>query len=347
MSTASESLRQKVRARLDCLAKPSGSLGDLEEIALRFAEIRGQELPSSQRRGMYVFCGDHGVTAEGVSPYPSSVTQQMMRNFVAGGAAVNVLCRHIGASTVIVDAGVAGPPVPGVVDCKVARGTRNFTREPAMTRQQAEAALLAGREMALQAAASLDLAGVGEMGIGNTTCASALLCAFTGLDPSAAAGTGTGVDAAGLARKISAITRALELHGPDPKDAVGVLAALGGLEIAAIAGFLLEASARRLPVVLDGFPCCVAALAARAISSDALNTAFFGHLSAERGHAFLLECLRARPLLSFGMRLGEGTGAALAMGIIDAAVRLYREMATFDEAAVDRTVSGQAVSGAG
>jgi nicotinate-nucleotide--dimethylbenzimidazole phosphoribosyltransferase len=270
----------------------------------------------------------------------------MMRNFAAGGAAVNVLCRRIDIEPVIVDAGVDGAPIPGVVDRKVARGTRNFTKEPAMTRQQAEAAIQVGREMAEQAASRLDLVGLGEMGIGNTTCAAALLSVFTGLHPSAAAGTGTGLDEEGLARKVSAVLRAMELHRPDPKDPVGVLAAVGGLEIAAIAGFLLEASARRLPVVLDGFPCSAAALVARAISSDALNTAFFGHLSAERGHAFLLEALGARPLLSLRMRLGEGTGAALAMGIIDAAVCLYREMATFEEAAVHRSVSAPAVSGA-
>lgn len=338
MSIRSEELEQKVRARLDSLTKPRGSLGELEEIALRVALIRGEELPSTTRRGMYVFCGDHGVTAEGVSPYPSSVTQQMVRNFLAGGAAINVLCRTFDIQPVIVDVGVRGIAVPGVVDRRIAEGTGNFVREAAMSREQANAALEAGRESAREAAGRFDIAGLGEMGIGNTTAAAALLSVFTGLHPAAASGIGTGLDDAGVSRKVAAITHALERHRPDPGDPVGVLTAVGGLEIAAIAGFITEAAVQRLPVVLDGFPCCAAALVARALAHNALDTAFFGHLSSERGHAFLLESLGVRPMLSFGMRLGEGTGAALAMTIIDAAVRLYREMATFEEAAVSRDV---------
>jgi nicotinate-nucleotide--dimethylbenzimidazole phosphoribosyltransferase len=342
MSISSELLAETVRARLDSLTKPPGSLGQLEQIALKFALIRGMEMPSSARKGLYIFCGDHGVTAEGVSRYPSSVTRQMTCNFASGGGAINVLCRRNEIQPVIVDVGVSGPAVPGVLDRKIAPGTRNLRREPAMSRLEAEAALQIGRELAVHAAEKFDMAGVGEMGIGNTTSAAALLSAFTGLHPSGAVGSGTGMNAEGMSRKADVIGAALTLHRPDPKDAVGVLAAVGGFEIAAITGFILGASTHRLPVVLDGFPCCSAALAARAISPDALSTAFFGHLSAERGHAFLLEWLNAEPLLSLGMRLGEGTGAALAIGIIDAAVLLYREMATFEEAAIDGSEASEA-----
>jgi nicotinate-nucleotide--dimethylbenzimidazole phosphoribosyltransferase len=205
-----------------------------------------------------------------------------------------------------------------------------------MTREQAQRSIDAGFTQAADAAINCDLAGLGEMGIGNTTSASALLSAFTGADPSQTVGAGTGADTAGLARKADAIRRALELHQPDPSDGLGVLAAVGGFEIGAMAGFILGAAKHRLPIVLDGFPCCAAALVARAISGDALDTAFFGHRSAERAHALMLSALGAVPMLDLGMRLGEGTGAALAMGIIDSAVRLYREMATFEEAAIER-----------
>lgn len=325
-----------VRQRLDCLTKPPGSLGRLEEIALRFALIRGEEMPSMTRKAIYVFCADHGVTDEGVSPFPRSVTRQMVRNFVAGGAAINVLCRAQGIRPVIVNVGVDGDPIDGVLDCKVADGTANFSKGPAMTRQQAQRSLDIGFSLALEAARDCDLAGLGEMGIGNTTAAAALLSAFTGVDPAETAGAGTGSDAAGIRRKADVIRQSLERHQPDPADGVGVLAAVGGLEIGAMAGFILGAAENRLPVVLDGFPCCAGALVARAIRPDALGTAFFAHCSAERGHRLMLSFLGGEPLVDLGMRLGEGTGAAIAMGIIDSAVRLYSEMATFSEAAVDR-----------
>ena len=345
MNTSSELLEQKVRARLDSLTKPPGSLGKLEDIALRFALIRGEEMPLASRKGVYVFCGDHGITAEGISRYPSSVTRQMARNFVKGGAAINVICRRMEIRPVVVDMGVIGPPIPGVVDRKIAPGTRNFLTGPAMTREEAERALQTGRDLAADAASQSDLVGLGEMGIGNTTSAAALVSALTGLHPAAATGNGTGMDAVGVSRKAEVIRSAIAFHQPDPADPIGVLAQLGGFEIAAMAGFILGASSHRLPIVLDGFPCCAAALVAQTVSPDALRTAFFGHLSAERGHAFLLAWLDAKPLLSFGMRLGEGTGAALAMGVIETSVTLYREMATFVEAAVDGNGCGTGVAG--
>ena len=340
MSTGSEGLEGKVRERLDSLTKPRGSLGRLEEIALRFALIRGEEMPSPARKGMYVFCADHGVTDEGVSPFPRSVTRQMVRNFVDGGAAINVLCRGMGIRPVIVNVGVEGPPMPGSIDCKVADGTANFAVGPAMTREQARRSIDIGMAKAAEAAVAFDMAGLGEMGIGNTTSASALLSAFAGLDPADTVGVGTGADGAGVARKANVIRRALKLHRLHPSDGIRVLEAVGGFEIGAIAGFILGAAEHRLPVVLDGFPCCAGALVARAMNAKALDTAFFAHRSAERGHAIMLSALGGVPMLDLGMRLGEGTGAALAMGIIESAVRLYREMATFDEAAVDRRSEG-------
>ena len=336
MNTRSDSLESRVRRRLDSLTKPQGSLGRLEEIAVRYALIRGEEMPSPARKAMYVFCADHGVTDEGVSPFPRSVTRQMVHNFVDGGAAINVLCRGLGVAAVIVNVGVEGPAIPGAMDCKIADGTADFSKQPAMTREQAQRSLDTGVALAAEASRNFDMAGVGEMGIGNTTTAAALLSAFTAADPSETVGAGTGADPAGIARKADVIRGALALHKPDPSDGVGVLAAVGGLEIGAMAGFILGCAEHRLPVVLDGFPCCAAALLARAIRQDALQTAFFGHCSAERGHRMMLSVLGGDPLVDFGMRLGEGTGAAIAMGIIDSAVRLYREMATFEEAAVER-----------
>lgn len=327
-------LASRVQRRLDSLTKPRGSLGALEEIVLRIALIQGNEAPSVQRKALFVFCGDHGITEEGVSAYPSEVTAQMAANFVAGGAAINVLCRQAGIQTSIVDVGVKAAGLAGVIDRKVGPGTANFARTAAMTRSQLEQALAAGRQLAEDASQQFDLVGVGEMGIGNTTSASALLCAFTGCDPSEAAGPGAGLTPEQVSNKAGVIRRALELHRPDPSNGADTLAAVGGFEIAAMAGFLLGASATRLPVVLDGFISCSAALAARALDPRALETAFFSHRSAEPGHTRMLTALGASPSFDLGMRLGEGTGAALMMQVIDAAVALYRDMATFESAGV-------------
>jgi nicotinate-nucleotide--dimethylbenzimidazole phosphoribosyltransferase len=333
-SNTNTELESAVRARLNSLTKPLGSLGKLEELALRFALVRGELLPLLSRKGMYIFCADHGVTAEGVSAYPSEVTAQMVQNFLHGGAAINVLCRQFDIQPVVVDMGVRGDAVPGVLDRKVASGTKNFLHEPAMSREQAEQAIAMGRELAEDAAISYDLVGLGEMGIGNTTAAAALLSVFSGRTPEETVGAGTGLDDAGIARKIDVVKRAIQLHRPDPSDGVAVIAALGGFEIGAMAGFLLGASATRLPVVLDGFISCSAALVARAINPDALQSAFFSHRSEERGHSMMLSCLDAEPCMDLGLRLGEGTGAALMINLIESAVRLYREMATFEEAKV-------------
>lgn len=311
-------LEAQIRHRLDSLTKPPGSLGRLEDIALRAGLIQNTALPQIRSKAMFIFCANHGVAEEGVSAFPSEVTRQMVANFESGGAAINVLCRHFGIEPVIVDAGVDAP-------------TRNFTREPAMTRDEALASIELGRR---HATAGHDLIGAGEMGIANSTAAAALLCAFAGLDPSEAAGRGTGLDDAGLDRKIDALRRALALHQPNPADPIGILAALGGREIAAIAGLILGAAERRRILVLDGFICCSAALVVQRLQPEALDCVFFAHRSAERGHRAMLDALNAQPLLDLGMRLGEGSGAALAISLIEASVKLYREMATFSTAGV-------------
>jgi nicotinate-nucleotide--dimethylbenzimidazole phosphoribosyltransferase len=314
---ADPELEARIRARLDSLTKPPGSLGRLEELALQLGLIQATDMPRLGRKAMIVFCADHGVVEEGVSPYPAEVTRQMVANFRSGGAAINVLCRHGGIEPVIVDMGIGN-------------GTRNFTREPAMTRAEAEQALDTGFAYAAKA----EILGAGEMGIGNTTSAAALFSAFSRIDVVETTGRGTGLDDAGLARKIEVIRRALALHSPDPKDPIGVLASVGGFEIAALAGLILGAASRRHLVMLDGFITGAAAIIARALNPASLDYVVFSHCSAERGHRKMLEFLNARPLLNLEMRLGEGSGAALGIGILETAVNLYREMATFQGAGV-------------
>lgn len=316
-SIADPALEARIRARLDSLTKPQGSLGRLEDLVLQLGLVQGTESPKIGRKAMMIFCADHGVVEEGVSPYPSEVTGQMVANFRVGGAAINVLCRHGGIEPVIVDMGVGRP-------------TRNFAREPAMTRAQCEHAI----ETGFAHAAHAETLGAGEMGIGNTTSAAALFSAFSGLDPSETAGRGTGLDEAGVAQKVDVIRRALALHQPDPKDPIGVVAALGGFEIAAITGLILGAASRRRVIVLDGFITGAAAIAARAIAPASLDYVVFSHCSAERGHKKMLDFLDARPLLNLEMRLGEGSAAALGIGLLESAVNLYSEMATFQSAGV-------------
>lgn len=327
-------ITKAVCERWDSLTKPRGSLGVLETSVLKLAQIQNTVIPAIGRRCVYVFCGDHGIAEEGVSLYPSVVTREMVKNFVRGGAAINVLCRQLGIETQIVDAGVGGPKIVGVLDRRVANGTHSFLRGPAMSREEAIAAVENGIELGRDAAANLDLAGMGEMGIGNSTSASALLCAFTGATPEESAGRGAGLDDAGVDRKREVLAAALALNKVDKNDAIEVLAAFGGFEIAMMTGFLLGAASKRLPVVFDGFISSSAFLAARAFHRNIGDYAFFSHRSAELGHARLLDEAGAQPLLDLGMRLGEGTGAALAMGILASGVSLYCEMATFAEASV-------------
>jgi nicotinate-nucleotide--dimethylbenzimidazole phosphoribosyltransferase len=304
----SPELAESIRARWDSLTKPRGSLGILEQSIVKLGCIQSRAMPSLDRRAIFVFCGDHGVTCEGVSPYPSVVTREMVHNFLRGGAAINVLARRIGAVTKIVDAGVAGPRIDGVIDCRIADGTKNFACVPAMSRDEATAAICRGIELSTEAAREFDIAGLGEMGIGNTTAASALLCAFTAATPEQAVGRGAGLNDAGLQKKCGVVAAALAVHAVDPRDPLSVIAAFGGFEIAM--------------------------LVARAFCPSIGDHMFWGHKSAESGHARLICEAEGAPLLDFEMRLGEGTGAALAIGILIAALDLYREMATFAEASV-------------
>lgn len=320
------------------LTKPAGSLGTLEELAVRLAGLAGAcPPPVPAPAAVAVFAGDHGVHAQGVTPWPQEVTAQMVANFLAGGAVVNAFARQVGATVTVVDVGVAAAlePAPGLICAKVRPGTRDMTVEPALTRDEVMAAITAGISIADQMVAG----GAGalvtaDMGIANTTAAAALIAVFTRADPGEVTGRGTGIDDATLARKTEVVTEALARHRPDPADPVGVLAAVGGLEHAALAGFILGGAARRVPVVLDGVNACAAALAAADLAPDACGAMIAGHLSAEPGAAVALRHLGMTPLVDLGLRLGEGTGALLAVPIVSAAVRVLHEVATFDSAGV-------------
>ncbi|GAA0797475.1 nicotinate-nucleotide--dimethylbenzimidazole phosphoribosyltransferase [Spirilliplanes yamanashiensis] len=321
------------------LTKPAGSLGALEELSVRLAGLAGTcPPPLPEPAAVAVFAGDHGVHAQGVSPWPQEVTAQMVGNFLAGGAVINAFARQAGASVTVVDVGVAAPvggPAPAFVDAKVRAGTRDLAVEPALTRAEAVAAVETGIRVAgelVDGGARILL--TGDMGIANTTPAAALIAAFTGAAAADVTGRGTGIDDATHAHKTAVVAGALARHAPDPADPVGVLAAVGGLEHAALAGFLLGAAARRVPVVVDGVIAASAALAAAALAPDAVAAMVAGHRSAEPGATVALAHLGLDPLLDLGMRLGEGTGAALALPVVAAAVRVLHEVATFDAAGV-------------
>jgi len=327
----------RAQARLDQLTKPRGSLGRLEELAAWYVAVREEMSPIIRKKAVVIFAGDHGVVAEGVSAYPQEVTFQMVANFVQGGAGINVLARHVGAEVQIVDIGVNHdfPGMPGLISRKVRYGTGNLAREAAMSRDEAEAALLCGIELAQEnIAAGADVLATGEMGIGNTTPAAALAAVFTGKPAAAVTGRGTGVDDHSYRRKVEVIEHALALHRPDPGDPMGVLARLGGLEIAGLAGLILGSAAARRPVLVDGFIATAAALLAVRLCPAVRDYLAAAHQSAEFGHQVMLAELKLEPLLQLRMRLGEGTGAALGMSLLEAGVKIYREMATFAEAGV-------------
>jgi nicotinate-nucleotide--dimethylbenzimidazole phosphoribosyltransferase len=320
---------------LDAKTKPRGSLGRLEELAVQIAAIRGTPAPGRLPAAVVVAAADHGVAARSVSAYPQEVTAQMLANFAAGGAAICVLARLAGAELHVFDLGVAGPPVPGVRDLRIAPGTSDLTEGPAMTRERAARCLAAGATVAAELAEKgIGIVALGEMGIGNTTSASALAAAFLDAEPEAVCGSGTGLDAAGLARKVAAVRRALEVNDQDGSDPVATLAALGGFEIAFLTGVALDAAERRLVVLLDGFITGAAALAAEGIRPGTSAAMVAAHRSPEPGHALVLEALGLDPLLDLGLRLGEGTGAALALPLLHAAPAILDEMATFDSAGV-------------
>lgn len=327
---------EAARRRQAVLTKPPGSLGRLEMLAIELAGQQGRERPSVERVRITVFAADHGVCAEGVSAFPQSVTTQMVHNFAAGGAAISVLARCTGATLEVVDVGTVSPPgpLPGVLDARIAPGTDNLAVAPAMTAAQLAQALQAGEDAAVRAAADdMDLFIGGEMGIGNTTSAAAVACALLSAAPASLVGRGTGVDDAGLARKRDAVARGLARHGSN-QDPLAVLGSLGGFEIAALAGAMLGCARRRIPVLVDGSIVSVAALAAVRLKPELSAWLHFSHLSEEAGHRLVLEALDAQPLLNLGMRLGEGSGAAIALPLLQAACRLHSGMASFEEAGV-------------
>jgi nicotinate-nucleotide--dimethylbenzimidazole phosphoribosyltransferase len=327
-----------VQARLDLKTKPRGSLGGLERLAVRIASIQRSESPALGTPVVIVCAADHGVAAEGVSAFPSSVTAQMVANYAAGGAAVSVLARHAGARLVVVDCGVAEPlPVAGVLDRRLGAGTASMLRGPAMTREQAIQALETGIALAEEQLDGAGVVALGEMGIGNSTAAAALTCALTGAAPAEACGRGTGLDDEGLARKVDVVTRALEASGTSRSevDAIHVLAALGGFELGVLAGIAIGAAGRNVPVLVDGYPASAAVLVAAALAPALPRSLIAAHRSSEPGHAIVLGALGLHPLLDLELRLGEGSGAALALPLLGAALAILEEMATFESAGVD------------
>lgn len=320
------------------LTKPAGALGRLEDLSIRLAGVTGEARPRFTNRALVVAAASHGVTEEGVSAYPASVTAQMVRNILVGGAAINALADAADARLVVVDAGVDPEPDPHPELRRVglAPGTRNMLREPAMLREHARSIIEAGIAVAGELAdGGTTLLGLGDMGIGNTTSAAAVVASVTGAPVEEVTGRGTMIGDEILERKQEIISRSLDRHQPDPEDALGVLSAVGGYEICFLAGCCLGAAARRIPVVLDGLPVTSAALLADRLAPAARNFMVAGHRSAEPGQAVALQHLGLEPLLDLGMRLGEGSGAALAMPVVVAAARTLDEMATFDEADVD------------
>jgi nicotinate-nucleotide--dimethylbenzimidazole phosphoribosyltransferase len=323
------------RARQAALTKPAGSLGVLETLAIALASLQATERPRAANAPIILFAGDHGVTAQNVSAYPATVTVEMLRNFASGGAAVAVLARELGVPLTVVDAGtLAVEPVPGTVVDKPRCGTRDFTVEPAMTDEELDAALAAGRR-AVDAAGPADLVLFGEMGIGNTTSAAAIAAALLGIAPARIAGAGTGLDASGVAHKAKVIEAGLARHGLDAaSEPRRVLACVGGLEIAALAGAVIAAAQAGRPVLVDGFIVTVAALAATRLNPTCTPWLIYSHRSAESGHGLVLDALGARAVLDLNLRLGEGSGAATALAVLRLACAVHNGMATFEEAAV-------------
>ncbi len=327
----------EARSRQDMLTKPQGSLGRLEELSIQLAGIQGKAIPRLKDKAIITMAGDHGVVAEKIGNWPQEVTAQMVYNFLHGGAGINVLARQAGARIVVVDMGVATSlkPDPRLLSRKVGSGTRNMALGPAMTAEQAVKAIESGIEiLSAEMARGLDIVGTGDMGIGNTTPSSAICAVMTGKAVAEVTGRGTGLSDEQLAHKVEVIKRALAVNHPDPAQPLDVLAKVGGFEIGGLAGVMLAAAAHRIPVVIDGFISGAAALIATALAPGLKDFLIAAHVSAESGHRILLKHLGLKPLLDLGMRLGEGTGAALGIFLAEASVRILAEMATFNEAGV-------------
>ncbi len=334
--------RDKAVERINNLTMPTWALGRLLDLGVDIAGMTRALNPPIRRRTVVVMAGDHGVVAEGVSPYPQAVTVQMIKNFaVLGAAGINVLAKQAGAKVLVVDMGVAGDVADlveqgKVIDKKIARGTANMAKGPAMKREQALQALGAGIEVALTLASVTDMLATGDMGIGNTTPSTAITSVICGIDPEKATGCGAGVDEDGRRRKAEIIRKAIELNRPDPKDPIDVLAKVGGFEIGGIAGLILGAASRRKPILIDGFISTAGALIASQICPAAADYMIASHLSVERGHGDALAKIGKQPLVNLNLRLGEGTGAALAMNFVESAVLIMNEMATWEQAGVSK-----------
>jgi len=336
--------RTLAQAKLDRLTKPIGSLGRLEKLATHYVAISGEICPSQPKSMVLTLAADHGVATDGVSAYPSSVTAQMVHNFLSGGAAINVLARQMGAEVRIVDLGVASDlgDLPSLIVRRLGWGTKNFFHGPAMSREEAIQSVETGIELVHDAyGEGVRLVATGDMGIGNTTSSAAITAVMTGQPVSRVTGKGTGIDDAVLGRKVSLIERALHLNEPRPHDSLDVLAKVGGFEIGGLVGVIIGGAACQIPVVLDGFISGAAALLAVEMAPACREYLIASHVSAEPGHRAALEALRLHPLLDLDLRLGEGTGACLAIGLIQSSLRLLTEMATFEEAGVDEAVSRQ------
>jgi nicotinate-nucleotide--dimethylbenzimidazole phosphoribosyltransferase len=332
-------LASALQTKINNKTKPLGALGRLEELALKIGLIQNTLSPRLTQPVMMVFAGDHGIVESGVSPYPQAVTQQMVLNFLAGGAGINVFAKQNNMAVRVIDAGVnhVFPPHPDLIDAKIGMGTRNFLEAPAMTDVQCEQALTRGAKLArAEIAAGSNVLGFGEMGIGNTSAAAALMCMLCRLPPQDCVGRGTGLDDEGLSRKVTIIEQAVRQHRLDGKDPLQVLATFGGFEIAMMAGAMLGAAERRAVLLIDGFIATAALLVASRITPAVLDYCIFAHCSDETGHALLLNELAAKPLLNLGLRLGEGTGAALAYPLVQAAVNFLNDMASFESANVSR-----------
>ena len=332
-------LMEKAQEKLDNLTKPQGSLGKLEDFARRIVGISGTLSPAIKRKVILVMAGDHGVVEEGVSAYPQEVTFQMVYNFIRGGAGINVLARHMGAEILVVDMGVAKefPPEKGLIIKKIAYGTKNIVKEPAMSRDEAERAIIAGIEVFEDELNKkrIDIIGLGEMGIANTTPSSAIVACLTKSKVEEVTGRGTGIDENQLKNKIRVIKQAIEVNHPDPEDGLDVLSKIGGFEIGGLVGCILVAASHRVPIVIDGFISCASALIAVKLAPLVRDYMFASHNSVEKGHKIALKYIGKIPMFDLGMRLGEGTGAALGISFIEAGVKILTQMATFEEAGVD------------
>lgn len=328
----------RVQNLLDNLTKPRDSLGRLEEFARRYCAITGEEEPRIDKKIIVVFAADHGITEEGVSAYPREVTAQMVLNFLKGGAAINVLARHVGAEVLVVDIGVDHDfkKDKGLILNKINYGTKNFLKAPAMSREEALDSIECGIRIS-EKLKGYQIIGTGEMGIGNTTPSSAVISLLTSTKPSKVAGRGTGINDEAYKKKIKIIEEGIRIHNPDPSDPIDVLSKIGGFEIGGIAGLIIGASAKRIPVVVDGFISGAGALIALKLAPRVKDYLFFSHISEEKGHRVLFDYLQERQILDLSLRLGEGTGAALAISLIESGIKILTEMATFEQAKVSKS----------